>query len=444
VLFFADTHARHPETAMKSCPTCNRTFEDMMSFCLVDGSILSAPFDPNARQNQIITREEAAPPTVRYRQANSFEASANASAELPPTTPKQTVAAATVRSPISNEDAPPLSKDDQPAMKTMAASPPEMALRVQPSEGEVAGGRESEPRPTIPSARSQPTSQGPSEKRSSLRFLAIGGLAVATVSITGILWFIQHNKAANKPGATAVSLPAKESASKSAPPASSFTENVNGSEIDMVFVKGGTFVMGSPVSDPGRDQDEGPQAEVTVSGFHLSKYEITQAQYKAVMTTNPSSFKGDALPVDSVSWTDAVKFCRKLSELTGHPYRLPTEAEWEYAAKAGSSEYSAANVDALGWYDANSAGHPHAVGEKQANAFGLYDMKGNLWEWCQSKYKSYPYTAMDGRESLEGTDVRVLRGGSFESAARGCRSTYRRRVTPQPRTTGFRIVLIDS
>ena len=120
-----------------------------------------------------------------------------------------------------------------------------------------------------------------------------------------------------------------------------------------------------------------------------------------MMNANPSSFKGDTLPVDSVSWIDAVEFCRKLSELTGHQYRLPTEAEWEYAARAGSTKSSTGNVAAVAWYDANSTGHPHAVGEKQANNFGLYDLNGNLWEWCQSKYKPYPYNATDGRESLQ-------------------------------------------
>ena len=227
-------------------------------------------------------------------------------------------------------------------------------------------------------------------------------------------------------------------------PSKSFPHRIfcelNGSEIDMVFVRARLFVMGSPVSDSGPMMMKAQAGDRT--GFHLSKYGVTQAQYKAVMNTNPSSFNG-ALPVDSVSWIDAVEFAQIYLN-TGRPYRLPTEAEWEYAARAGSNESSSGNVAAVAWYDANSTGHPHAVGGKHANGFGLYDMNGNLWEWCQSKYKPYPYSATDGRENLESPDVRVLRGGSFESAARGCRSTYRRRVTPQPRTTGFRIVLADS
>jgi formylglycine-generating enzyme required for sulfatase activity len=412
---------------MKSCPTCNRTFEDLMTFCLVDGSILSAPFDPKAEKTPI----EMPPPATLYPPAITAEP-ATASAERP---------AATMILPTESAAKPAsLNEVNQPAIKTIVAAPPEVVFQPR-----LSGGGDREPRQTIASPRVQPTSAGSSEKRTSLRFLVIGGLAAVSVSVAGIFWFLQHNRAAVTPPApNAVSQPVKDSRGNSLPPTTSFAENVNGVAIDMVFVTGGTFEMGSPDSDPGRDQDEGPQSQVTVQSFHVSKYEITQAQYKAVTSTNPSSFKGDSLPVDSVSWSAAVDFCRKLSELTGHPYRLPTEAEWEYAAKAGSADSPAANVDAFGWYEANSAGHPHQVGEKQANRFGLYDMKGNLWEWCQSKYKAYPYSATDGREDVAGSDVRVLRGGSFESATRGCRATYRRRVTPQPRTTGFRIVLVGS
>jgi formylglycine-generating enzyme required for sulfatase activity len=209
----------------------------------------------------------------------------------------------------------------------------------------------------------------------------------------------------------------------------------------MVSVSGGRFLMGSPLSETGRDQDEGVQNDVTVQSFYMSKYEITQAQYKAVTGTNPSSFKGDDLPVDSVSWNDAVEFCRKLSQMTGRQYRLPTEAEWEYAARAGTNGPYAGNLEAMTWYDANSGNRTHPVGQKEPNGFGLYDMYGNVWEWCQSKYKPYPYNANDGRENLQEADVRVMRGGSWESAAKACRSAYRRRVTPDPRSSGFRIIL---
>jgi formylglycine-generating enzyme required for sulfatase activity len=454
-MLFSAADVRLLETAMKSCPTCNRTFEDTMSFCLVDGSILSAPFDPNAHQHETIARPEAAPPTLRYSGTHPDEPSPPASVEPPLNTPPETIAAATIRSRIPvegviNSDTDSLKRPETnqptqgvppaPAMKTIVAPPPEMVFEAQRGRGATPESSR-EPRQTIPAGRSQATAAPLAERGKPLRVFVIGALVVVTVLGAGIFWLIQHNKAANRAAKTAVDQPEKTAANKSISPATSFAESVNGSKIEMVAVKGGTFVMGSPTSDQGRDQDEGPQAEVTVQNFHMSKYEVTQAQYESVMNTNPSSFKGDDLPVDSVKWTDAVEFCRKLSKLTGHQYRLPTEAEWEYAARAGAKS-SIDNVETVAWYDANSAGHPHPVGQKSANAFGLYDMNGNLWEWCQSKYKPYPYSATDGRENVEETDVRVLRGGSFESSARGCRPTYRRRVTPQPRTSGFRIVLI--
>jgi formylglycine-generating enzyme required for sulfatase activity len=239
----------------------------------------------------------------------------------------------------------------------------------------------------------------------------------------------------NKASSTAV---APDNSPSTAGP---FTEKINGAEIQMVSIPGGKFQMGSPLSESGRDPDEGPQSEVTVQTFHLGKYEVTQAQYRAVMGANPASFKGDDLPVEGVSWNDALEFCRKLSSLTGRKYRLPSEAEWEYAARAGSDSPPAGSVDALAWCGPNSAKRTHPVGQKQANAFGLYDMYGNVWEWCESKYRPYPFQANDGREDLQPTDVRVLRGGSWESDNRACRAAYRRRVVPDPRSRGFRVAL---
>jgi formylglycine-generating enzyme required for sulfatase activity len=210
----------------------------------------------------------------------------------------------------------------------------------------------------------------------------------------------------------------------------------------MISVPGGKFQMGSPVSENGRDPDEGPQSEVAVANFFMSKYEVTQAQYKAVMSANPSSFKGDDLPVDSVTWQQAEDFCSKLSQITKREYRLPTEAEWEYASRAGAQSAIAGIVDAMAWYNANSGGRTHPVGQKHPNDFGLYDMNGNVWEWCQSKYKPYPYKADDGRENVQDGDVRVMRGGSWENNAVSCRSAYRRQVLPSVRATiGFRVVL---
>jgi formylglycine-generating enzyme required for sulfatase activity len=273
------------------------------------------------------------------------------------------------------------------------------------------------------------------------RLAVIAGSVLAVMVIGAIVWLIKSATTRTGSPGTAQSQQAKQSDNKPPRTGQSFTEDINGAQIQMVSVPGGTFLMGSPLSETGRDNDEGPQNEATVQSLYMSKYEVTQAQYKAVMSTNPSSFKGDDLPVDSVSWNDAVEFCRKLSQTTGREYRLPTEAEWEYACRAGTNGPYSGNIDAMAWYGASSGSRTHPVGQKQPNGFGLYDMYGNVWEWCQSKYKAYPYKATDGREDLQSTDVRVMRGGSWESAAKSCRSAYRRRVIPDARSIGFRIVL---
>jgi formylglycine-generating enzyme required for sulfatase activity len=270
--------------------------------------------------------------------------------------------------------------------------------------------------------------------------LIVGGLLVVII-VGAIIWFAKRTTTQTTSPSSAQPQMQQPTAEQQTPTGQSFTENINGVGIDMVSVPGGTFLMGSPLSETGRDRDEGPQNEVSVQSFYLGKDEVTQAQYQAVMGTNPSSFKGDDLPVDSVTWSDAVEFCRKLSKMTGREYRLPTEAEWEYAARAGTSGPYAGDIDAMAWDAANSDNRTHPVGQKQPNGFGLYDMYGNVWEWCQSKYQPYPYNANDGREDVQGNDVRVMRGGSWLSAAIYCRSAYRRRVIPDLRSVGFRIVL---
>jgi len=314
-------------------------------------------------------------------------------------------------------------------MKTMKAPPPEAMVGIQQRAAFV--------------EEKSPGSQLTKNHSSGGKRLAViaGGLLVV-IAIGGIAWLILTKTRKESP-ATAPSQQAKQAETKPQLTGQSFTENINGTQMQIVSVPGGTFLMGSPLSEAGRDQDEGPQNEVTVQSFSIGKYEVTQKQYKAVMGTNPLSFQGDDLPVDSVSWNDAVDFCRKLSQITGREYRLPTEAEWEYASRAKTSGPFAGNVDATTWYDANSGNRTHSVGQKEPNGFGLYDMNGNVWEWCQSKYKPYPYRADDGREDLQTTDVRVMRGGSWRSPQKGCRSAYRRRVPPDDRTIGFRIVLAN-
>jgi len=418
---------------MKSCPACNRTFDDTMTFCLVDGSVLSAPFDPKATQQPPASRNTDPAPTMMYPAPNAVHSTPPPQSDKELLPPPQTIASpASIPGAQPESVSPPPRKDEevasQSAMKTIMAPPPEVVFGTNQREAFAAA--------TPPDSQLTQT-----QSVGGKRLVVIGAAVLAVILVGGIVWLIQRTRTRNTPQSRAASQPAKQTENKPAPTGQSFTENVNGTAIAMVSVSGGTFLMGSPLSETGRDQDEGPQNDVTVPSFYMSKFEITQAQYKAVTGTNPSSFKGDDLPVESVSWNDAVEFCRKLSQMTGRQYSLPTEAEWEYAARAGTNGPYAGNLEAMTWYDANSGNRTHPAGQKEPNGFGLYDMYGNVWEWCQSKYRPYPYRATDGRENLQETDVRVMRGGSWESAAKACRSAYRRRVTPDPRSSGFRIIL---
>jgi|GEM_PF-1200063 len=209
-------------------------------------------------------------------------------------------------------------------------------------------------------------------------------------------------------------------------------ERLGNTELEMVEISGGKFRMGSPEGE-GHD-DEHPPHEVTVPSFSIGKYPVTQAQYEAVMGKNPSRFKenGANRPVEKVSWNNAKEFCRKLSELTGKNYRLPSEAEWEYACRAGTqTKYyfgdSESNLDEFAWYGSNSERRTHEVGEKLANAFGLYDMHGNVWEWCEDNWHdNYKKAPTDGSAWVDKKSERyVSRGGSWSNYANSCRSAYR-------------------
>jgi formylglycine-generating enzyme required for sulfatase activity len=212
-------------------------------------------------------------------------------------------------------------------------------------------------------------------------------------------------------------------------------ELTNSIGMKLVLIPPGEFMMGSPEGEKvGRYYDEGAQHRVKITrGFYLGATEVTQAQWQKVMGNNPSKFKGDNLPVDMLTWHDAMEFCRKLSAMEGKQYRLPTEAEWEYACRAGSTGPYAGNgqLGDMGNYWKVSGKRTHPVGGRQANAWGLYDMHGNVWEWCQSQYKAYPYREGDGRESLvDKTMKRVLRGGSWTSLISECRASDRNGSLP--------------
>ncbi|BAG01375.1 formylglycine-generating enzyme family protein [Microcystis aeruginosa] len=245
-------------------------------------------------------------------------------------------------------------------------------------------------------------------------------------------------------------------ASKSAQPETpldnktSFIENLpNGITLKMVSLPAGQFLMGSADSD-----NEKPQHQVKVNSFAIGKYPVTQAQYEAVMGTNPSEFKNNPQnPVEMVSWNDAQAFCQKLSQITGKTYRLPTEAEWEYACRAGTTTryYFGDDANQLGnyaWYKGNSQETTHPVGQKKPNAWGLYDMIGNVWEWCEDDWHStYENAPRDGSAWIKnGNDnCSPVRGGSWGFYPILCRSAIRnyyfRRVSRNS-ILGFRVVCV--
>jgi len=187
----------------------------------------------------------------------------------------------------------------------------------------------------------------------------------------------------------------------------------------LVLIRPGKFMMGSPDSEQGRGSDEGPQHEVIITKpFYMGVTEVTQAQYEAVMGTNPSKFTGPTNPVDSVTWDEAVEFCRRLSEKTGKTVRLPTEAEWEYACRAGTrTRYSFGDAESVlgdyAWWGSNSGGKTHPVGQKKPNAWGLYDMHGNVYEWCADWFGSYASGVSTDPQGAASGGLRVLRGGAW-------------------------------
>ena len=221
-------------------------------------------------------------------------------------------------------------------------------------------------------------------------------------------------------------------------------------DIAMVYVSGGTFTMGA-TSEQGSDadSDEKPTHSVTLSGYYIGKYEVTQELWEAVMGSNPSYFKGDNLPVERVSWNDVQEFLRKLNAMTGKRYRLSTEAEWEFAARGGNSsrgyKYSGGNsIGNVAWFGGNSGSRTHAVGTKSPNELGIYDMSGNVWEWCQDWYGSYSSSWQRNPKGPNSGSYRVCRGGSWFNNARNCRVSNRSNGgTPDDRgnNLGFRLAL---
>ena len=227
------------------------------------------------------------------------------------------------------------------------------------------------------------------------------------------------------------------------------TFTVKGVSFTMIAVEGGTFQMGA-TSEQGSDarSDESPVHDVTLSSYYIGETEVTQELWEAVMGSNPSSFKGSKKPVESVSWNDCQTFIKKLNQLTGKNFRLPTEAEWEYAARGGNKsqgyKYSGSNtIDNVAWYTSNSGSQTHDVKTKQANELGIYDMSGNVWEWCQDWYGSYSSGSQTNPTGPTSCSLRVLRGGSWGIRAGSCRVSFRDFNYPDLRFNfiGFRLAL---
>jgi eukaryotic-like serine/threonine-protein kinase len=339
-------------------------------------------------------------------------------------------------------------KISNPTSSPTIKSPPQPAAQTVEAQA---------PAPTA--TTSKPTVAG---RRQLLKFLGLSGGAIGAFFLTQLF---------NKPSAglreisfTSVRLnSAGQIVERPQGSALTFQEDLgNGVSMTMVKIPAGRFMMGSPDNEKDRRSDESPQHLVTVPEFYLGQTLVTQAQWQALMGSNPSKFQGNSkLPVDSVSWLDAMYFCQKLSQKTGQIYRLPSEAEWEYACRAGTTTpfaFSETITPEIVNYDGN---YPYGgaakgeyrqkttpVGSFPANAFGLYDMHGNLWEWCLDEWQdNYNNAPTDGSTrgdiNSRGSDkIRLLRGGSWGSNARYCRSAYRNSLTASYRdgNVGLRVV----
>jgi formylglycine-generating enzyme required for sulfatase activity len=229
-------------------------------------------------------------------------------------------------------------------------------------------------------------------------------------------------------------------------------ETTNSIGVKFRLIPPGEFLMGSPESEEGRWADEGPQHRVRITEpFYLGVYPVTQAQWYSVMGSNPSCFQGPQNPVENVSWSDAQEFLRKLNGQSGEPdrvYGLPTEAQWEYACRADSTTRYYFGEDAsllseYAWYSSNSGGSTQPVGQKRPNAWGLYDMHGNVWEWCSDWYDGgyYAISPVDDPQGPAIGSIRVYRGGGWFDTPGCCRSALRSRSMPSFRRNllGFRL-----
>ena len=300
----------------------------------------------------------------------------------------------------------------------------------------VEEGKEASLSVKLPAGRSvQFTSEKPGMQ------IIVDGKKLGTTPLTAVVGIGHHSVSAMR-GGDIVDVRDLDITSAGAPLTMAFrdfnhTFTVNGVQFTMVEVGGGTFTMGA-TSEQGSDawDEEKPAHEVTLSDYYIGQTEVTQALWEAVMGSNPSDSKGGNLPVERVSWDDCQVFIQKLNQLTGKQFRLPTEAEWEYAARGGRKsrgcKYAGGNdIGLVAWYDDNNSGNRvHTVATKQANELGIYDMNGNVWEWCSDWYDGYQLSSQSDPQGPSSGSSRVNRGGICYGDARGCRVSDRSYNTP--------------
>lgn len=265
--------------------------------------------------------------------------------------------------------------------------------------------------------------------------IIVDGKELGTTPLTAVVGIGHHSVSAMR-GGDIIDVRDLDITSAGAPLTMAFrdfnhTFTVNGVQFTMVEVGGGTFTMGA-TSEQGSDawDEETPAHQVTLSDYYIGQTEVTQALWEAVMGSNPSDHRGDNLPVEQVSWDDCQVFIQELNQLTGKQFRLPTEAEWEYAARGGrkSRGYKYAggnNIDSVAWCDGNSGNETHPVATKQANELGIYDMSGNVLEWCSDWCGDYTSSSQSDPQGPSSGLYRVIRGGCYYNFARNCRVSYR-------------------
>ena len=279
------------------------------------------------------------------------------------------------------------------------------------------------------------------------------GIAAAILVIIGVLSAMVYSLSSSSSEDTTLSNEdtteeAQQLPAISTAPLSEEAFTVGGITFTMMPVQGGTFTMGATSEQQDPCDVEKPTHRVSLSSYYIGKYEVTQALWKAVMGSNPSKRQGDNLPVEQVSWNDCQEFIKKLNAMTGKDFRLPTEAEWEYAARGGNRcqgyQYSGSNIlGDVAWYCDNSGYKTHAVGTKAPNELGIYDMSGNVWEWCQDWKGDYSSNAQTNPTGPSSGSYRVSRGGSWGVSAWSCRVAFRNSSTPdfRARYLGLRLAL---